>query len=102
MTRDEAESILTTAGEAGDADFPLLEAAIACAIHDYPFRDPEPVRTLARNACERLAERIGGEGPDCRHRCSGHAHSELTDHRFSSADCDHDAQKCGQTRVILS
>lgn len=64
MTRDEAESILTTAGEAGDADFPLLEAAIACAIHDYPFRDPEPVRTLARNACERLAERIGGEGPD--------------------------------------
>ena len=41
-----------------------FEAAIACAIHDYPFRDAEPVRTLARNAAERLAERIGGESPD--------------------------------------
>lgn len=64
MTRDEAESILKKAGEAGDTGFPLLEAAIACAIHDYPFRDPEPVRTLARNACERLKELIGGESPD--------------------------------------
>ena len=64
MTRDEAETVLEEAGQADDADFPLLEAAIACAIHDYPFRDPEPVRTLARNAAERLAERIGGESPD--------------------------------------
>ena len=64
MTRDEAESLLTEAGQAGDDDFPLLEAAIACAIHDWPFRDPEPVRVLARNAADRLKERIGGEGPD--------------------------------------
>lgn len=64
MTRDEAIELLTEAGQAGDDAFPLLEAAIACAIHDYPFRDPEPVRTLARNAAERLAERIGGEGHD--------------------------------------
>ena len=64
MTRDEAESVLTEAGQAEDEAFPLLEAAIACAIHDYPFRDPEPVRTLARNAAERLAERVGGESPD--------------------------------------
>ena len=64
MTRDDAETVLTEAGQAGDAGFPLLEAAIACAIHDYPFRDPEPVRVLARNAAERLAERIGGESPD--------------------------------------
>jgi len=64
MTREEAEAILTSAGEAEDDGFPLLEAAIACAIHDYPFRDPEPVRTLARSACERLRERIGGESPD--------------------------------------
>ncbi|MBI2262670.1 MAG: tetratricopeptide repeat protein [Caulobacterales bacterium] len=64
MTRDEAEIILTEAGQAGDEAFPLLEAAIACAVHDYPFRDPEPVRTLARNAAERLAERIAGESPD--------------------------------------
>ena len=64
MTREDAETVLTEAGQAGDAGFPLLEAAIACAIHDYPFRDPEPVRVLARNAAERLAERIGGESPD--------------------------------------
>ena len=64
MTRDDAETVLTEAGLASDEDFPLLEAAIACAIHDYPFRDAEPVRTLARNAAERLAERIAGESPD--------------------------------------
>jgi len=64
MTREEAEAILTAAGQAEDGAFPLLEAAIACAIHDHPLRDPEPVRALARNACERLKERIGGEGPD--------------------------------------
>lgn len=64
MTREEAETVLTEAGQAGDAGFPLLEAAIACAIHDYPFRDPDPVRVLARNAGDRLAERIGGESPD--------------------------------------
>jgi len=64
VTRDDAVNLLTDAGQAEDDAFPLLEAAIACAIHDYPFRDPEPVRTLARNAAERLAERIGGESPD--------------------------------------
>lgn len=64
MTREEAEAVLTAAGQAEDDDFPLLEAAIACAIHDYPFRDPEPARVLAANAAQRLAERIGGEGPD--------------------------------------
>ena len=40
MTRDEAIEVLTEAGQAGDDAFPLLEAAIACAIHDQPFRDP--------------------------------------------------------------
>lgn len=64
MTRDEAETVLLEAGQADADDFPLLEAAIACAIHDYPARDPEPVRTLARNAVERLQERMGGESPD--------------------------------------
>ena len=39
MTREEAEAILTAAGQAEDDAFPLLEAAIACAIHDYPFRE---------------------------------------------------------------
>ncbi len=64
MTREDAEQALVQAGQAEDSDFPLLEAAIACAIHDYPFRDPEPVRVLAANAAERLAERVGGESPD--------------------------------------
>ncbi|HZV83817.1 MAG TPA: transglutaminase family protein [Brevundimonas sp.] len=64
MTREDAIALLTEAGQSGDDAFPLLEAAIACAIHDFPFRDPEPVRTLAANAAERLAERIGSEGPD--------------------------------------
>jgi regulator of sirC expression with transglutaminase-like and TPR domain len=64
LTREDAIALLTEAGQAGDEAFPLLEAAIACAIHDYPFRDPEPVRTLAGNAAERLSERIGSESPD--------------------------------------
>jgi regulator of sirC expression with transglutaminase-like and TPR domain len=64
VTREEAEAILVEAGRADDDDFPLLEAAIACAIHDYPFRDPDPVRTLARNAAERLGERMDRESPD--------------------------------------
>ncbi len=64
MTRGEAVEVLTEAGQAGDEAFPLLEAAIACAIHDQPFRDPQPVRTLAVHAAERLAERIGSESPD--------------------------------------
>lgn len=64
MTRNDAERVLAEAGLAEDEAFPLLEAAIACAIHDYPFRDPEPVRRLAEAARERLAERISGESPD--------------------------------------
>lgn len=64
MTREEAESVLIEAGTAHDADFPLLEAAIACAVHDYPSRDPEPVRLLAANAAQRLSERIGCEEAD--------------------------------------
>ncbi len=64
MTRDEAESVLAAAGRGADEDFPLLEAAIACAIHDHPFRDPRSARVLAESACARLAERVGGESPD--------------------------------------
>jgi len=64
MTRDEAEAVLTEAGLAEDDAFPLLEASIACAIHDQPFRQAGPVRVLAAYAAERLAERIGGESPE--------------------------------------
>jgi regulator of sirC expression with transglutaminase-like and TPR domain len=64
VTREEAEAILTEAGKADDAAFPLLECAIACAIHDYPFRDAEPVRVLADHAAQRLKERAANESPD--------------------------------------
>lgn len=64
MTREGAEELLVEAGQADDDAFPLLEAAIACALHDYPFRDPQPVRTLACNAVARLKERIRSESPD--------------------------------------
>lgn len=64
MTREEAEAQLAEIGRSEEEDFPLLEAALACALHDWPFRDPEPVRVLAANAGERLKERIGGEPVD--------------------------------------
>lgn len=64
MTRDEAEEQLIVFGQAPDEDFPLLEAAIACALHDYPFRDPEPVRRLAAGLADRLAERISWASHD--------------------------------------
>jgi regulator of sirC expression with transglutaminase-like and TPR domain len=64
MTREEAELVLAAAGETEDASFPLLEAAIACALHDVPFREPEPARVLAETAASRLAERLQTESPD--------------------------------------
>lgn len=64
MTREEAEAILGEAGRADDAAFPLLECAIACALHDYPLRDATPVRILADHAAQRLKERAAHESPD--------------------------------------
>lgn len=61
MIHQDATTTLTAAGLADDDDFPLLEAAIACALHDDPMREAEPVRLLARQAAQRLMERIGGE-----------------------------------------
>ena len=42
----------------------LGEAAIACAIHDDPTRDPTPARELAAIGVERLAERLKRESPE--------------------------------------
>lgn len=64
MNRDEAEAILSDAGSAPEGEFPLLEAAIACAIHEEPARDPAAVREMAATAVERLADRLKRETPE--------------------------------------
>ncbi|PVM86870.1 hypothetical protein DDF62_17615 [Caulobacter radicis] len=64
MTRDEAEAILTRAGELDDEAFPLFEAALACAAHDDPDRDEQPALDLARSAVERLKSRMQSESPE--------------------------------------
>ena len=64
MTREEAERALAAAGAASEADFPLLEAAIACALHDDPDRDPEPARAMAADAGQRLKGRLERESPE--------------------------------------
>jgi regulator of sirC expression with transglutaminase-like and TPR domain len=64
MTRAEAEAVLTRAGEAEDGAFPLFEAAIACALHDDPDRDPGQALDLVRGGAERFAERLKRESPE--------------------------------------
>lgn len=64
MDRDEAETILSEAGGAPEGEFPLLEAAIACAIHEDPARDPVLVREAAAIGVERLADRLKRESPE--------------------------------------
>lgn len=64
MDRKEAETVLSEAGEAKDGDFPLLEAAIACAIHEDPRREPQSARDLAAVGVERLKARLRTEGPE--------------------------------------
>jgi regulator of sirC expression with transglutaminase-like and TPR domain len=64
MGREEAETILKDAGGADDADFPLLEAAIACAVHEVPSRDPQSARDLAAAGVERLSQRLKAESAE--------------------------------------
>lgn len=64
MDREEAEMLLTRVGGAAEGAFPLLEAAIACAIHDAPARDPAPVREMGQTAVERLSQRLQRESPE--------------------------------------
>lgn len=64
MTREEALATLEEAGLADDSAFPTLEATIACALHDIPFRDASNVRRLADDAARRLRERVEKESPD--------------------------------------
>lgn len=46
MTREEAEAALSVFGANGDEGFPLLEAAIVSAEHDYSYRSTGRVRLL--------------------------------------------------------
>jgi regulator of sirC expression with transglutaminase-like and TPR domain len=64
MTREEAERALAGAGQAGDDQFPLFEAAVACALHEDPSRDADAVRTLADQICERLKRRLESESSE--------------------------------------
>ncbi|HYG25364.1 MAG TPA: transglutaminase family protein [Caulobacteraceae bacterium] len=64
MTREEAEEVLRTAGQAADDDFPLFDAAIACAIHENPDRDEAFARNLAEEAVSRVRERLERESPE--------------------------------------
>jgi regulator of sirC expression with transglutaminase-like and TPR domain len=64
MTRQEAEGYLAEAGQGADDKFPLLEAAVACAIHEDPSRDPAVARELTAEAVGRLKGRLQRESPE--------------------------------------
>jgi len=64
MTRDDAERFLAEVGGKADGDFPLLEAALACAVHEEPGRDPGQVRSFAADAAKRLTSRLRRESPE--------------------------------------
>ena len=58
MTREEAEQALIALGEVEDEAFDLFEAALTCALHEDPSRDPAPLRALLDTAVVRLRERL--------------------------------------------
>jgi len=64
MTREEAQRYLTDVGAGTDGGFPLLEAALACAVHEDPSRDPDRVRDMAEDAVQRLKARLQRESPE--------------------------------------
>ena len=64
MTQEDAENVLREAGQAPDESFPLLDAAVACAVHEDPARDPRPALDLAKLGVERLSARLGSESPE--------------------------------------
>ena len=64
MTRQEAERALAELGNVPDDRFPLFEAALLCAIHEDPTRDPDEARNVAAEAAERLTARLKQESPE--------------------------------------
>lgn len=64
MTREETEAVLARIGRESDDKFDLFEAALTCALHEDPTRDPAPVRALVDSAAERLTERLKLDRPE--------------------------------------
>jgi regulator of sirC expression with transglutaminase-like and TPR domain len=64
MTQEDVERALAAAGAAPDHRFPLFEAALSCALHEDPTRDPEPARVLADRAADALARRLKHQRPE--------------------------------------
>src|SRR5471030_1800506 len=64
MTREEALSAIGAAGAQPDERFPLFEAALHCALHENPARDPDRARALCTEAAARLRERLKTERPE--------------------------------------
>ena len=64
MTRSEAERVLLEAGEADEEGFPLFAAAVACAVHEDPERDPAPIYGLMDQIAARLGARLETEAPE--------------------------------------
>jgi regulator of sirC expression with transglutaminase-like and TPR domain len=63
MTREEAEQTLIDAGAARDEAFPLLGAALACAIHDRPGRGLDLAHALIDRAATRLGQNLTHAAP---------------------------------------
>jgi len=64
MTQEDAERALAAAGAAPDNRFPLFEAALSCALHEDPTRDPELARALMEEAAKLLALRLRAQRPE--------------------------------------
>ena len=63
MDREEATAVLAEAGRAAKGAFPLMEAAIACAVHEEPARDVDAARDMAARGIDFLSDRLKRESP---------------------------------------
>ena len=63
MTHEQAERTLIDAGAARDDAFPLMDAALACAIHDQPGRGLEIAQASIDRAAARLEQRLTRAAP---------------------------------------
>ena len=62
--RQGAEAALAATSAEPDDAFPLLEAALACALHEDAARDPSHARTLIEEASAQLTSRLRTERPE--------------------------------------